>query len=251
MKTPEEMDLLAFVEINSILNHGYLLLLLYLKPISLKRRYSFNYISPKKLPEMKPWIVTVLLCVISTSTSCQALVDFDHKLGKFIDLRDGQEYKTITFKKRMDDTVIERTWFAENVAYAVDNSYCYKDTEAYCEKFGRLYNYKAANEACPEGWHVPTITEWNYLFTFFGGRHEAGKHLIEGQESDMHMLYGGFAEPGHIFKDITISGNWWDNELKGNNSAGIITIIKDSGEIYHSVIGNNHKLSCRCVKKHD
>lgn len=177
--------------------------------------------------------------------------EFDHVMGTFTDPRDGQVYNTITFKKKIGDAVVERTWFAENARYDVEGSYCYKDTDAYCEKFGRLYNYAAANKACPEGWHVPTIDEWNYLFTFFGGVHKAGKYLLEGEASDMHMLHGGFAEPGHIFKDIGKSGNWWDNELKGKNSAGIITIIKGSGEIYHSVVGSKHKLSCRCVKKHE
>ena len=176
---------------------------------------------------------------------------FSHTTGSFTDPRDGQVYQTITFKKQHGEAVIERTWFAENVKYNVPGSYCYKDTDAYCEKFGRLYNYEGANKACPDGWHVPTINEWNHLFTFFGGRHKAGKYLIEGEASDMHMLYGGFGEPGHVFKDITVSGNWWDNELKGNNSAGIITMIKGSGEIYHEVIGNRHKLSCRCVKFHE
>ena len=201
--------------------------------------------------KMKNTILTVLFTCIRSPILAQSVADFDHTLGTFTDPRDGQVYNTITFKKQIGEAVVERTWFAENARYKVEDSYCYKDVDAYCEKFGRLYNYKAANEACPEGWHVPTIEEWNYLFTFFGGRHKAGKHLIEGQGSDMHMLYGGFAEPGHIFKDITVSGNWWDNELKGNDSAGIITMIKGSGEIYHLTIGDQHKLSCRCVKKHD
>lgn len=200
---------------------------------------------------MKKVLLLLVLALCSTALNGQAIEDFDHTLGTFTDPRDGQVYNTITFRKTFDEAVIERTWFAENARYEVEGSYCYKDTDAYCEKFGRLYNYAAANEACPDGWHVPTIKEWNYLFSFFGGRHEAGAHLIEGQGSDMHMLYGGFAEPGHRFKDITISGNWWDNELKGDKSAGIITMIKGSGEIYHTVIGNSHKLSCRCVKKHD
>ena len=176
---------------------------------------------------------------------------FGHTIGTFTDPRDGQVYQTITFSKQVGDSTIERTWFAENIRYKVDGSYCYKDTDAYCEKFGRLYNYKAANEACPEGWHVPTITEWRHLFNFFGGQREAGKHLVEDAASDMHMLYGGFAEPGHLFKGIALSGNWWDNELKGNNSAGVITMIKNSKVISHEVIGNQHKLSCRCVKFHD
>ncbi len=185
------------------------------------------------------------------AASLFAQVSFDHELGTFTDPRDGSIYNTITFKKHLGDSVVERTWFAENASYEIPKSYCYEDMKAYCDKFGRLYNYDGANQACPDGWHVPTIKEWNYLFSFFGGKHEAGRHLIEGQGSDMHMLYGGFGEPGHIFKDITVSGNWWDNEQKGDNRAGIITMIKESSEIYHTVIGNGHKLSTRCVYKHE
>ncbi|MBV6644733.1 MAG: hypothetical protein KI790_04760 [Cyclobacteriaceae bacterium] len=191
----------------------------------------------------------ILLTVISTLTIAQK--QFSFKNGSFTDPRDGEVYQTITFIKTSGNVSIERTWFAENTRYNVPGSYCYNDTDAYCEKFGRLYNYKGANKACPDGWHVPTIKEWNHLFDFFGGWHNAGKHLVEGGESDMHMLYGGFGEPGHIFKDLTFSGNWWDNELKGDDAAGIITLITGSKEIYHEVIGNQHKLSCRCVKFHD
>jgi len=178
-------------------------------------------------------------------------VSFGHTNGSFTDPRDGKTYETITFEKRIGDSSIKRTWYAENNRHFIEGSYCYKDEEAYCEVYGRLYNYAHAQDACPDGWHVPTIEEWEYLFTFFGGRHKAGKYLIKGGESDMHMQYGGFGEPGHIFKDIAASGNWWDNELKGANSAGIITLIKGSSEIYHEVIGSQHKLSCRCVQKHD
>lgn len=190
-------------------------------------------------------IVLLVTCIVSSAQK------FDHTNGTFTDPRDGRVYQTITFQNKKGDATIQRTWFAENAKFVTKDSYCYKDTEAYCEKFGRLYNYEAANEACPDGWHVPTIKEWNHLFTFFGGRHEAGQHLFEGEASDMHMLYGGFGEPGHVFKDITVSGNWWDNELKGDSKAGIITLVKGSSEIYHLVIGNKHKLSTRCVKFHD
>lgn len=194
---------------------------------------------------------TLILFILTCSYTLYGQV-FTHRLGTYADPRDGQTYQTITFEKKIDSTTTRvRTWFAENARYKSEGSYCYNDTDAYCKKYGRLYHYEAAIEACPAGWHVPTLEEWNYLFSFFGGRHKAGAHLIEGQESDMNLLYGGFAEPGHLFKDITISGNWWDSESKSISTAGIITLIKGSSEIYHTVIGNSHKLSTRCVKKHE
>lgn len=176
---------------------------------------------------------------------------FSHENGTFVDERDGRKYKTITFKKMHHGREIVRTWFAENVQYDVEGSYAYNDTEEYASRYGRLYNYKQANEACPTGWHVPTIAEWKYLFDFFGGWHHSGKFLIEGKESDMHMLYGGFGEPGHLFKGIGVSGNWWDNELKDSNTAGIITLKVGDGTIYHSKVGDQHMLSSRCVKYHN
>ncbi len=207
-----------------------------------------------KMAKLTIRLKIILLLVAASASVSLAQKKFSHTNSTFTDPRDGETYETITFIKEYGDIKVERTWYAENVRYEVAGSYCYNDEVAYCKKYGRLYNYEEANQACPDGWHVPTITEWGHLFEFFGGRHKAGQYLISGGESDMHMLYGGFGEPGvedHIFKDIARSGNWWDNELKGENSAGIITIITGSGEIYHEVIGDKHKLSCRCVKFHD
>lgn len=176
---------------------------------------------------------------------------FSHELGTFTDPRDGQVYQTITFIRMHHNAEIRRTWFAENINYDVEGSKCYKETSEFCGKYGRLYNYEQANRACPEGWHVPTIHEWRHLFHFFGGWHHSGKYLIEGKESDMHMLFGGFGEPGGLYRQLGVSGNWWDNELKDSNSAGIITLKKDDENIYHSKVGDEHYLSCRCVLFHN
>ncbi|NQZ75393.1 MAG: hypothetical protein HRT61_04670 [Ekhidna sp.] len=177
---------------------------------------------------------------------------FSHEMGSYTDPRDGTEYKTITFIRELSNgTFIERTWYAENVKFEVEGSRPYNNTPEYGRQFGRLYNYEQANRACPEGWHVPTIHEWKHLFHFFGGWHHSGKYLIEGKESDMDMLFGGFGQPDGSFKGIGVHGNWWDNELKDSNSAGIITLKKGDENIYHSRVGDSHYLSCRCVKFHN
>ena len=176
---------------------------------------------------------------------------FFHTLGTFTDPRDGQVYKTITFVREHHGGEIRRTWYAENVKFNSPGSRIYNDTKEYGDQFGRLYNYEQANIACPEGWHVPTIHEWKHLFHFFGGWHHSGQYLIDGKESDMDMMFGGFGEPGGLYKGIGVHGNWWDNELKDSNSAGIITLKKNDENIYHSRVGDDHYLSCRCVKFHN
>lgn len=42
-------------------------------------------------------------------------------------------------------------------------SWCYWNSEEYCDKYGRLYNWAAANEVCPEGWHLPSNEDWDAL----------------------------------------------------------------------------------------
>ena len=166
------------------------------------------------------------------------------------DPRDNEVYKIVTVDILLEgDVTIQRTWMAQNLRYEVPNdSYCYKNEPAYCEAYGRLYTFNAAVEACPEGWHIPTIGEWNLLFRTYGGIHEAGIALQKGGKSGVDLILGGFGDPGNVFKNIGISGNYWDSEKKSDNTSGLISVQKGNPEIFHSVIGDWHRNSCRCVK---
>lgn len=165
------------------------------------------------------------------------------------DARDGQVYKIVTVDIVLEgDVTVKRTWLAQNMNYEVPDSFCYKNEGAYCEAYGRLYTFSAAVEACPDGWHVPTIGEWNLLFRTFGGIHNAGIALQKGGESGLDLIPGGFGDPGSVFKNIGISGNYWDAEKKSDNTSGLVSVQKGNKEIYHSVIGDWHRNSCRCVK---
>ncbi|MEM8938067.1 MAG: FISUMP domain-containing protein [Bacteroidota bacterium] len=188
------------------------------------------------------YLIFSLLLLIVVSTSAQ-------ELEELVDLRDDQKYKVITIEIELEGGVfIKRTWMAENLNYKVPDSYCYKNEPAYCDVYGRLYTFKAATEACPDGWHVPTIDEWNLLFQTYGGIKKAGDALQKAGESKLDLILGGFGDPGSVFKNIGISGNYWDAEKKSENTSGIVSVQKGSSEIYHSVIGDWHRNSCRCLK---
>lgn len=68
------------------------------------------------------------------------------------DSRDGQQYDIIT--------VGDKRWLLQDLNYETVGSVCYDDVETNCDVYGRLYDYEAAQQACPSGWHMATRSEY-------------------------------------------------------------------------------------------
>lgn len=121
------------------------------------------------------------------------------------DARDGKTHKTVK--------IGEQVWMAENLNYKTENSYCYKDDEANCAKYGRLYEWDAAKTACPVGWHLPSMVEFYALIGAVGGDDVAGKKLkstsggLDNGNGD--DVFGFSALPAGIRKS---DGAYYDGE---------------------------------------
>ena len=124
--------------------------------------------------------------------------------GFVTDSRDGQTYKTVK--------IGSQTWMAENLNYKTDYSSCYDDDSSNCARYGRLYPWPMAINACPVGYHLPNTTEWNTLFEFVGGR---------------FAPYGKKLNVGGVLK----SAKDWNNGVNSTDSYGFSVL--PAGEAYY------------------
>lgn len=127
---------------------------------------------------------------------CRFNPDIDY--GSMTDERDGKVYKTVIIGTQV--------WMAENLNYydaadlnVKEKSWCFGKSDngdsTTCDVSGRLYTWAAAMDSvgawstngkgcgdgktctltatvqgvCPEGWHLPSFSEWYTLFTAVGG----------------------------------------------------------------------------------
>ena len=167
------------------------------------------------------------------------------------DSRDGQIYKTVK--------IGDQIWMAENLNFEVDSSYCYNDSAKYCTKYGRLYSWAAANRACPDGWHLPTIDEFETLFATVGKQSIAGKKLksASGWNNDGNGTddFGFTALPAGIRygkdKYYNYEGdhaNFWSSIKNGSDSAEYVNMFYDYDNARQLVHDKNDGMSVRCVK---
>ena len=127
---------------------------------------------------------------------------------------DGQTYKTIGIGTQM--------WMAENLNYeykvngSTYGNWCYNNSADSCAKYGRLYTWGAAADSvntecgfdesckaslgkvqgiCPNGWHLPSQTEWYTLFTALG--EPFGGSFASSTAGSMLKTTEGWADSGN------------------------------------------------------
>jgi uncharacterized protein (TIGR02145 family) len=187
----------------------------------------------------------------------------------FTDSRNGQKYRAVK--------VGGKTWMAENLNYQTGNSWCYEDANSNCNKYGRLYTWNAAKTACPSGWHLPTVQEWDNLSQAAGGVRKsekidgigdvfywdgAGKHLkassgwsdyqgASGNGTDdfgFSALPGGSRYTGGSFGYAGYFGIWWTSTEDGSGDAYYRRMYDNYDNVNEDASSKEGGLSVRCVR---
>lgn len=197
-------------------------------------------------------------------------MDYSYKncIDVFTDKRDGIIYKAVC--------IGNQNWMAENLRYNAKGSLFYNNDPSNGPIYGKLYtwsmimNGQASSDKvpsgvrgiCPEGWHIPSITEWKILISNLGGEKVAGgamKDLVGWKasptsgatnSSGFTAKPAGYENGAGYFTMKGESASWW--------SSAVDKIIPD---YYHYVVtGNtfpsvniyssppNLHMPCRCVK---
>ncbi|OUS01374.1 hypothetical protein A9Q86_06205 [Flavobacteriales bacterium 33_180_T64] len=178
--------------------------------------------------------------------SCSSDDDGHVMKNEMIDARDGQVYQTVK--------IGTQTWFAQNLNYdPIDNtSKCYENDLANCFVYGRLYEGNTVQTICPEGWHLPTVEEWEVLIDYLGGIDVAHVFLApygtqQGNEINFNLLAGGryFAN----FQDVTTRGYYYTATDGGlPNSFKYLTFYPGESVGLNAAASSGIMNSCRCVK---
>ncbi|XOV92125.1 MAG: FISUMP domain-containing protein [Bacteroidota bacterium] len=211
-------------------------------------------------------------------------------LDSFIDPRDGKVYHTIVINGK--------TWMAENLAFLpkvdspsheFDNQphyYVYgyygneiKDLEkdSVYAKYGALYNWYSAIDACPTGWVLPTDEDWIELEKYLGmdasetkkyysrytgrvglklkkiGSWKSATDLIKfGVLPGGQRYYGNVNDPNENgdFAGLGQRAFFWTSS-KGERKGSVIRrqLEQDSEAIIRFPINMQLGYSVRCIKK--
>ena len=210
--------------------------------------------------------------ITGVSVRCLKDVEVYNAKGIFRDPRDGQTYKTVK--------IGEQTWMAENLRYKIKGSSQFYNRRDSIGKYGRLYNWNMAKKACPTGWHLPDVSDWNTLISTVGEK-VAGKVLKSksgwmckneyrmrnengifvnhcSSAGDGSDKYGFSAYPTALLSELLLfygdkpllnASAFWNSTEINENDAYSTRLFYDRDDVnpYYDN-GKEEELSVRCVK---
>jgi len=142
--------------------------------------------------------------------------------------------------------------------------YCYDNNELYCDVFGGLYQWDemmqyVSNEdnqgICPNGWHLPTFTEFeelknfalqgDYVYSLISMGADSGSTNETGFSA---LMAGYLSYIPHEFTGINISTNFWTTKKYFTGDARFDFFLDDASLFGFGTPVKATGNSVRCVK---
>ena len=131
-------------------------------------------------------------------------------------------------------TIGKQKWLAENMNIKTVKSYCPGDDEANCGTYGRLYEWSAAQMACPPGFRLPNAADFEEL-------------VRSGEYSKLNPVYAGYRNSKSGFELIDIRSDLWSASAVGN-SARYWYFKNGDGKLNNAKYSKTGAMSVRCIE---
>ncbi len=189
------------------------------------------------------------------------------------------EIPTILYAGKLYNTVKigSQCWIKENLDVGemiigtlnmTDNDtiekYCYNNDPLNCDSLGALYQWNEAMQytalqdsqgICPEGWHIPTMAEFDTLTAAVANDGNALKAIGEGtgagagtNTSGFSALLAGDRRADGSFLDLNDYTNFWSSVESNSANANYIYLSKTNADIGKFNFNKDYGFSVRCVK---
>ncbi len=176
-------------------------------------------------------------CEASASIAADALKTYTDK-------RDGQAYSVVK--------VGDQVWLGENFNLNTNtadstSSWCPENAAVNCDTYGRLYTWYVASKMAPEGWRLPSQSDWETLIAEMGGAAIAGKALKEGA---LGFQIAGYRDIDGSFAHIGSYGNYWSSKVDEADNTEMISFgISDTDDIDNYPVTGKIATSVRLIKE--
>lgn len=207
-----------------------------------------------------------------TYTSSITITPYSNPTGYLVDNRDNTLYATVEIGGSW--------WMAENLRFTIPGkqesglytSRCLNEDPQWCEKVGPFYHTSSVIhdrwdskyiQICPDGWHIPTKTDWETLIEAIGGD-QHGDEMMTGGSSDFNALYlgygdfrmEGFPTPTdtiyffeETFQSMQFASSTIPDDINDNRTDVFsIKLIRGHSELWVGYKSNRYYLPVRCVK---
>jgi len=187
---------------------------------------------------------------------------------------DGNVYNTVQ--------IGNQCWMKENLNVGIridgnqemtDNDiiekYCYDNDQANCDIYGGLYGWyemmqyatqEGTQGICPEGWHIPTEVDLDYLSNYLGGSNVAGGKLKEkgtfhwespNEGATNESGFTGLPSGGHVFggfSNLRVKGYFWTSSINDEFTCWGYHLYYNNGSFYSALRNNTDSYPLRCIK---
>jgi uncharacterized protein (TIGR02145 family) len=221
--------------------------------------------------------ISVLSDSVYTCQNGLWIAEYVEEEDLLLDKRDSKVYRTVSIGNQI--------WMAENLDYSDSSvyigmkkrSWCYKNSADSCAKYGRYYAWAAAMDSagiftsegngcgygkgcfstnvirgiCPEGWHLPSRTEWQTLYSAMNlspNAMQAKGFEIWPNATDAYAFSAypaGYTNVGNVRRFGEYAGFWTAYDY--DNSEAFYWVV-GTNEAYISTDHKYNGYSVRCVK---